>query len=185
MNRRTTALRWIAVYALFATAGIGLGRELALRADAGTGAIVLAASNTTAGNSGGVGNGHAPFTIASTAVTGLQPGGAAKPLALTLTNTDNSPYQVLTLQIDVNNPNGCVAASNLVIGGLGRAQLIGPANAYSSAAAGAPQLVIPKNGHLAVPGLSIRMLDVTTRSQDACKNQRFTLSYSGTATQGN
>lgn len=176
------------MYAAFATAGIGLGREVALRTDHGTdhgtGAMVLAASNANGSNSNGAGNGHAPFTITSTAVTGLQPGGAPKPLPLTLANSDNSPYQVLTLQIDVNNPNGCVAASNLVIAGLGRTQLIGAANAYSSVAPGAPQLVIPKNGRLAVPGLSIRMLDVTTRSQDACKNQTFTLSYSGTATQG-
>ena len=173
------------MYALFATAGIGLGRELALRANHDTGAIVLAANNANAGNLNGVGNGHEPFTITSAAVTGLQPGGAAKPLALTLTNTDNSAYQVLTLQIDATNPNGCVAANNLVIAGLGRTQLIGAANAYSSAAAGAPQLVIPKNGHLDVPGLTIRMLDVASRSQDACKGQRFTLSYSGSATQGN
>ena len=173
------------MYAVLATAGTGIGRELAMRANHDSGAIVLAASNTSASNTNGVGNGHAPFAITSTAVTGLQPGGAAKPLALTLTNTDNSAYQVLTLQIDVTNPNGCVAANNLVIAGLGHTQLIGATNAYSSTAAGAPQLVIPKNGHLDVPGLSIRMLDVTTRSQDACKNQRFTLSYSGSATQGN
>lgn len=185
MKRRTTVLRWIAVYAVFATVGIGVGRELALRSNDHAGAIVLAASNASAGNSNGVGNGHAPFTITSAAVIGLQPGGAAKPLALTLTNTDNSAYQVLTLQIDVNNPNGCNAASNLVIAGLGHTQLIGAANAYRSSDAGAQQLVIPKNGHLDVSGLTIRMLDVVARSQDACKNQRFTLSYSGTATQGN
>ena len=183
MNR-PKVVRWIAVYALFATAGIGLGRELALRSN-DTGAIVLASSTANPGNSNGVGNGHEPFTITSTAVTGLQPGGPAKPLVLTLTNTDNSAYQVSRLQIDVDNPNGCVAASNLVIAGLGRGQLIGAANAYTSQTTGAPTLVIPKKGHLDVPGLSIRMLDVTTQSQDACRDQRFTLSYSGTATQGN
>ena len=173
------------MYAVFAAAGIGLGRELALQTGHHTGAIDPASSNVSASNSAGVGNGHAPFTIASTPVTGLQPGGVAKPLSLTLTNTDNSAYQVLTLQIDVNNANGCDAANTLVIAGLGRSQLIGAANAYSSTAPGAPQLVVPKNGHLDVPGLTIRMLDVTTRSQDACKNQTFTLSYSSTATQGN
>jgi hypothetical protein len=184
MPRLASTAAGITAYAVLAAGGVSVGRELALQHHHRPGAIVLAASNNNGSNFGGKGNGHHPFNISSTTVTGLVPGAASSPLPITLTSTDNSAYQLLTLRIDVNNPNGCSGASNLVIAGLGKSQLIGAANAYDSSVPGAPQYLIPKNGSLSLAGVTIRMLDLLS-NQDKCASQTFTLSYSGTATQGN
>ncbi len=117
-------------------------------------------------------------------MSGLAPGGDAKPLSITITNNDNVTIKLLELQINVDSPAGCSGAGNLVISGLGKSNLIGASNRYEASAPGAPQFeVAKKNGKLTLPGVSIRMLD-TSGSQDVCKARTFTLSYSGTASQG-
>lgn len=179
MVRPTRAAAWLLTCAALVAGGVGAGRGLALHANAARGdGMVLAASS---GN--GNGNGHPSFSISSVPVTGLVPGGVAKPLSITLRNTDTVAYKVLYLQLDVNSPGGCSGTANLVVAGLGRSNLLGLANRYDSSAPGAPRLEIPKKGTLALSGITIRMPDLAS-SQDACRNKAFTLSYSGTATQG-
>ncbi len=176
MRRLTTAATWLALYAALAAGGLSVGRGLALHQRPSPDTFVLAAGS-------GNGNGHPPFGINSTPVTGLVPGGPAKPLTITLTNVDTVAYKLLTLQVDVNNPGGCVGSTNLAVSGLGRTNLLGAANRYDSSAPGAPQYEIPRKGSLTLTGVTIRLLDLPT-NQNACKSKTFTISYSGTATQG-
>lgn len=191
MVRATRAAAWLLTYAALVAGGVGTGRALALRDDAAgaaTGAMVLAATGSNGngnenGNGNGNGHGHPAFGITSTPVTGLVPGGPAQALTITLQNTDTVDYKVLSLQLDVDSPGGCSGPSNLVVAGLGRTSLLGAANRYDASVPGAPQLEIPKKGSLTLSGITVRMPNLAT-SQDACKSTVFTLSYSGTATQG-
>jgi len=178
-------MSWVAVYAALAAGGVGVGHGLAMRHNHQSEQPrfdLAASSNQNNGNSGGNGNGHPPFSIASTPVDGLVPGGAAKSLSITLTNSDNVAYRLLTFWVDVNDAS-CPATQNLAIAGFGRESLLGSVNKYDSSVAGVPQFEIPKKSTLTVTG-TIRLLDLPTVNQNGCKSRTFTLKYSGTATQG-
>jgi hypothetical protein len=99
----------------------------------------------------------------------LYPGGAARPIALTLHNPNNFAVVISSITASVSSsPAGCPATTNLVIG-------------QSNVGNGtSPQTVtVAATQNLAVPGASaptIRLLD-TASNQDACKNGTFRLSY--------
>ena len=178
MSRLRRTATWFAVYAVLVAGGVTVGREAALHGNAArsaSGVMVLAAS------SNGNGSGHPPFGISSVPVSGLVPGGTARALSITLTNSDSTAYKVTSLGVASSNPNGCTGSTSLVIAGLGSANLL--TTPYDASATGAPQLEIPKKGTLALSGVTIRLLDLASR-QDACKGVTFALTYSGTAVQG-
>lgn len=111
-----------------------------------------------------------PFGIEGDVPNPLYPGVAAQPIPLTLTNTMNVPITVTGLNVSVQSTgaSGCQATWFA----------ISQSNVSSAAS-----LSVPANGSLVVPSAnrpSLRMIDSGT-AQDACKNAKLTLSYSGSA----
>jgi hypothetical protein len=113
------------------------------------------------------------FTISGNASALLYPGAPAQPIALTLSNPNPVAIYVTSVQVAVtaSTSAGCSPAANLAI-------------TQSSASSAAP-VRVPAGGSVTLPaqGVSaptIRMLNLPV-NQDACKNARFSLGYSGSA----
>jgi hypothetical protein len=113
------------------------------------------------------------FSITGSTTALLYPGAAAQPIALALSNPNSVAIYVTALQVSVagSTSPGCSAATNLAL-------------TQSSASSTAP-VRVPAGGSVTLPaqGVSaptIRMLNLPV-NQDACKNARFSLSYSGSA----
>jgi hypothetical protein len=113
------------------------------------------------------------FAISGSTTALLYPGAPAQPIALTLSNPNSVAIYVTALQVTVvgSNNSGCSAATNLGL-------------SQSSASSNAP-VRVPAGGSVTLPaqGVSaptIRLLNLPV-NQDACKNARFSLSYSGSA----
>jgi hypothetical protein len=113
------------------------------------------------------------FSISGNASALLYPGAPAQPIALTLSNPNSVAIYVTSLQVAVtaSSSPGCSPATNLAL-------------TQSSASSSAP-VRVPAGGSVTLPaqGVSaptLRMLNLPV-NQDACKNARFTLGYSGSA----
>jgi large repetitive protein len=113
------------------------------------------------------------FSISGSTNALLYPGAPAQPIALTLSNTNSVAIYVTALQVSVaaSSSTGCNPATNLAL-------------TQSNASAAAP-VRVPAGGSVTLPaqGVSaptIRLLNLPV-NQDACKNARFSLSYSGSA----
>lgn len=128
-------------------------------------ASAASASPTGNGNNGhgnsnsnnGKGNGNAPFTITGT-TSGLAPG-VARPLNLTLANTQNFDIIVKTVTVTIGSAGPGCASSNAT------------ASSFNGS------LTVPKNGTAPLV-LSIRMVD---NPANACQGKTFPLTYAGTA----
>ena len=113
------------------------------------------------------------FTITGGASGLLYPGATARPIALTLTNPNSVAIFVTSVQVAVTGSTspGCAPANNLAL-------------TQSSASSAAP-VKVPAGGSVTLPAQgasapTIRMVNLAT-NQDACKNARFSLTYSGSA----
>jgi len=113
------------------------------------------------------------FSISGNASALLYPGAPPQPIALTLSNPNSVAIYVTSLQVAVtaSSSPGCSPAANLAL-------------TQSSASSSAP-VRVPAGGSVTLPaqGVSaptLRMLNLPV-NQDACKNARFTLGYSGSA----
>jgi hypothetical protein len=113
------------------------------------------------------------FSISGSTTALLYPGAPAQPIALTLSNPNSVAIYVTALQVSVagSATPGCSAATNLGL-------------TQSSASSTAPARV-PAGGSVTLPAQgvtapTIRLLNLPV-NQDACKNARFSLSYSGNA----
>jgi hypothetical protein len=113
------------------------------------------------------------FSISGNANALLYPGAPARPIVLTLSNPNSAAIYVTSLQVSVtaSTSPGCSPATNLAL-------------TQSSASSTAP-VRVPAGGSVTLPvqGVSaptIRMLNLPV-NQDACKNARFSLGYSGSA----
>jgi large repetitive protein len=113
------------------------------------------------------------FSISGSTTALLYPGAPAQPIALTLSNPNSVAIYVTALQVSVAGgaSPGCSAATNLSL-------------TQSSASSTAPARV-PAGGSVTLPAQgvtapTIRLLNLPV-NQDACKNTRFSLSYSGSA----
>jgi hypothetical protein len=113
------------------------------------------------------------FSISGNANALLYPGAPAQPIALTLSNPNSVAIYVTSIQVSVtaSSSPGCSPATNLAL-------------TQSSASSAAP-VRVPAGGTVTLPaqGVSaptIRMLNLPV-NQDACKNARFSLGYSGSA----
>jgi hypothetical protein len=130
-------------------------------------------------STGGTGSGSgsvtvgtaAAFTIAGNAHSLLYPGAASTPIDITITNNNSFAIYVTSLTVTVtNDPNGCTNATNIVV-------------TPSSASAGTP-IMVPANasGYVVPAAFQPKIkLKETGVPQNQCKNQTFTLSYSGSA----
>lgn len=126
------------------------------------------------------GEGPAPvglsFGISGSGVGHPWPGGPAIRIPLTLSNPNSDPIYVTALTVTVtNNPNGCSNAANVLIHQID----------FSTAASSPNAIVVPANGSVTLPAQGVaaptaQLLD-THANQNACANQTFTLSYSGSA----
>ena len=109
------------------------------------------------------------FTISGSAADLLYPG-VWRALPLTLTNPNDAAITVTGLTVSVtSNPPGCDAATNIEL--------------QQPAVSAAQPVVVPTHGSVVVPASlqpRIRLRDLPT-NQDACKNQTFVLTYSGSA----
>jgi hypothetical protein len=113
------------------------------------------------------------FSISGNANALLYPGAPARPIVLTLSNPNSVAIYVTSLQVSVtaSTSAGCSPATNLAL-------------TQSSASSAAP-VRVPAGGSVTLPaqGVSaptIRLLNLPV-NQDACKNARFSLGYSGSA----
>ncbi|MEN3282787.1 MAG: large repetitive protein [Solirubrobacteraceae bacterium] len=113
------------------------------------------------------------FSITGNANALLYPGAPARPIALTLSNSNSVAIYVTSLQVTVtaSTSSGCSPATNLAL-------------TQSSASSAAP-VRIPAGGSVTLPAQgvtapTIRLLNLPI-NQDACKNARFSLGYSGSA----
>jgi Bacterial Ig-like domain len=113
------------------------------------------------------------FSISGNASALLYPGAPARPIALTLTNPNPVAIYVTSVQVAVTASTvaACSPATNLAL-------------TQSSASSAAP-VRVPAGGSVTLPAQgatapTIRMVNLPV-NQDACKNARFTLSYSGSA----
>jgi len=113
------------------------------------------------------------FSITGNANALLYPGAPARPIALTLSNSNSVAIYVTSLQVTVtaSTSPGCSPATNLAL-------------TQSSASSAAP-VRIPAGGSVTLPAQgatapTIRLLNLPV-NQDACKNARFSLGYSGSA----
>ncbi|HEY5473190.1 MAG TPA: hypothetical protein VIK32_08365 [Candidatus Limnocylindrales bacterium] len=131
---------------------------------------------TTGGSGSGTGSGNgstggADFTI-SGGVGGLEPG-LTLPVALTLTNPNNTKIYVTRLTVSMSadsTPAGCSRDANFVI--------------TQSSATDSNSIAVPARGKVTLtsaplaPQISFRNLST---SQDVCKNKSFALTFSGIA----
>jgi hypothetical protein len=112
----------------------------------------------------------ATFTI-SGSVSGLYPG-VWRPIAITFTNPNNHTIYVTSLTVTVSSsPASCAASTNVEI-------QQAPLTTSHTA-------TVPANGSAPLAAADrpmIRLKDLPTTNQDACKGATFSLSYSGTAT---
>lgn len=113
------------------------------------------------------------FSITGSTTALLYPGAPAQPIALKLSNPNSVAIYVTALQVSVagSTSPGCSPATNLGL-------------TQSSASSTAP-VRVPAAGSVTLPaqGVSaptIRLLNLPV-NQDACRNARFSLSYSGSA----
>ena len=114
-----------------------------------------------------------PFQI-SGSMTGLTLG-TWKPITLTLTNPNPVPIYVTSLTVSVNtsqDPVGCSSVTNVELA--------------QSSASSTQRVLVPANGSVVLPAQGvtapqIRLKDLPTVNQDACKGKSFALNYSGTA----
>jgi hypothetical protein len=117
----------------------------------------------------GLASSGVPFQITGS-VSGLVLG-VWQSIAVTVTSTNSVPIYVSSLHVTAtSNTTGC---------GLENLELV-QSNLSSS-----NTLIVPANGSLVVPAQAaprIRLIDMPTVNQDACKRARFALSYTGTAT---
>jgi hypothetical protein len=151
MKRRSVAL------GMFLVLAIAAGGAYAYWTNAGSGS---GAATTAAGATGSV-------TVAqTTAITGLTPGGTAKALVGTITNSTDSNIRVGTLTASFTGTTfqaGCTAADYQINGS--------PLTVNSTINAGA---------NMAIPaGITVQMKE-TGANQDACKGQALVLSFATT-----
>jgi hypothetical protein len=113
------------------------------------------------------------FSITGNANALLYPGAPARPIALTLSNSNSVAIYVTSLQVTVtaSTSPGCSPPTNLAL-------------TQSSVSSAAP-VRIPAGGSVTLPAQgvtapTIRLLNLPV-NQDACKNARFSLGYSGSA----
>ena len=113
------------------------------------------------------------FSITGNANALLYPGAPARPIALTLSNSNSVAIYVTSLQVTVtaSTSPGCSPSTNLAL-------------TQSNASSAAP-VRIPAGGSVTLPAQgatapTIRLLNLPV-NQDACKNARFSLGYSGSA----
>jgi hypothetical protein len=113
------------------------------------------------------------FSISGNANALLYPGAPARPIVLTLSNPNSVAIYVTSLQVTVtaSTSTGCSPATNLAL-------------TQSSASTAAP-VRVPAGGSVTLPAQgvtapTIRLLNLPV-NQDACKNARFSLGYSGSA----
>lgn len=104
------------------------------------------------------------FTI-SGRVAGLLPGRVSS-LPLRVTNPNDFPIQVLTLDTAVAEPAGCPTGSLSV--------------ARYEHADGTAAVTAPPNGSVEVP-VTVRYADSPTADQSGCAGRSFALSFTGTA----
>ena len=99
--------------------------------------------------------------------------GTGVPLDLTLSNPYKFAIRVLDLSVAASGPGGCTGGDNLTTSALSfGGPLVIPANSSRTLSA----LGVPPAQR---PQVLLRNLDT---NQDACKNAKFTLTYSGTGT---
>lgn len=150
-KRRSIALGMFLVLAFAATGAY------AYWTNAGSGS---GSATTAAGATGSV-------TVAqTTAITGLTPGGAAKALAGTITNSTDSNIRVQTLTASLAGTTfqtGCTAADYTITGS--------PLTVNTTVNAGA-STPIPA-------GITVQMKE-TGANQDACKGQALVLTFATT-----
>lgn len=102
----------------------------------------------------------------------LFPGAAPIALPLTVSNPNPAPILVTGLQVTVTaNPPGCAGADNLALG-------------QSSASSSSP-LEVPAGGSVRLPARGVSAPTIQLRdlpvNQDACKDARFPLEFTGIA----
>jgi len=110
------------------------------------------------------------FTITGTAGGLLHPGQWV-PLALSIVNQKNFVIKITGLSVSVStSPPGCPAGANVQV--------------QPSPASSSNTFTVPANSTTAVPAAFEPMIRLKNTAQDQylCKNQTFSLSYSGTAT---
>ena len=112
------------------------------------------------------------FTISGDVAGLLYPGAGAQPVAVRLTNPNSVPIFVTALTATVQSvlPSGCAASSFQIT---------------QSSVSSTQTVQVPANGSLILPAQgatapAIHMLD-TGSNQDACKNAKLTLGYTGSA----
>jgi len=113
-----------------------------------------------------------PFTITGNAPAVLYPGGASRPIDVTITNPNSQAIFVTSLTATTQSaglPGGCAA------------------NSFQTTPASIPSagVQVPANGSVTLPAQggrapSVQMVD-TGANQDACQNATVTFSYTGSA----
>jgi hypothetical protein len=114
-----------------------------------------------------------PFQI-SGSVSGLTMGSWA-PISLTVTNPNPVTIYVTGVTVGVNaaaDPAGCASGTNLEL--------------QQSNVSASQVLIVPANGSVTLPAQGvtrpqIRLRNLTTTNQDACKGKSFALTYTGAA----
>jgi hypothetical protein len=115
--------------------------------------------------------GSQDFSISGNAAGLLYPGGPAQPIALELHNPNDSAIHVTELAVSAgaSTPKGC-SSDDLV---LTQVDLSNP-------------IVVPARGDVTLPAQgvaapTIRLADTGADQTDACANETFSLTYSGSA----
>jgi hypothetical protein len=114
------------------------------------------------------------FSIAPdlSSIGALYPGAPPVALPLTVSNPNSVPIQVTDLRVSVaTDPAGCPSVDNLLLG----PESVSSAKPLTVPARGSIRL---PSGGVAPPTIQLRDLPV---NQDACKNARFPLEFSGEA----
>jgi hypothetical protein len=160
-----------------AVLGVAAGWALARPRDAAAtsvqgvtslGAIVRVAA-TSASKEPAKDDGPHTFTMTG-AASGLTPGRWVT-LPVLIGNPNSQSIKVLTISVTAKNASAaCPAASNLAVVG------------YDSTKPGVTVHIVPGRGTLTVP-LSVQLVNVADRNQNACKGVTFAVSYAGTAMQ--
>jgi hypothetical protein len=143
--------------------------DLTITADGGGGVTGAAATELVVLDGG-------PFTMSNVAPTAFEPG-ATRNIELTFTNPNDFAIKASDVQVALGSTDkaGCVAADNFAI---------------TSAYAGPAELTIPPSSTVELSDLGVaeaqwpqvRMLNLPTTNQDACKGAVLTLAYTGDAT---
>lgn len=102
--------------------------------------------------------------------------GTWKAVAVRISNPNGVVIHVTALKVAVaadSSPTGCLSSRNVEL--------------QQSNVSTSRTVAVPANGSVVLPAQGvitpqIRLKDLLTVNQDVCKNKRFTLSYSGTAT---